>query len=725
MSKTYYTKCGTCFKKSSSAGVTRYEEITDKCKGCEYIEQTTTYRGGKKVEITFCQAGSKKPNSKNDYQTTCESDATTLSIISLDLEFLKEVYDFACSKPGFTRSADWPRVFHGLDREDCRKSMPLYFENNKKGKSAKKAIIEKYFKELQEEKFDSLDKCYQCDSFHLDTNSKEVGSCSKRMTLVTRNDVVCYRFNPLNIVPDDIEVVNDIQQTSENIVRDKPKKSELQGRNVTKRGIKFRDYFYTAEFLKQYWKQTLVIKVVEGSPDKIEVYADYNGDKFLGYIERSHQKYETGGLLISNTKSHNDKKVGSNCTDYTINELIKLGFDLGTPSSPTKENEHLIKLLEEANAHEQTCTNCKFRGSYQDYVCDDGSFYWKCKKNNDMVASNVTICCNYERMEVLVSMHDSDNEFSCSQDEYPFHTAMELVNKQSNTAEASSSDTSSLDGNISFIRRKCKDIVNNYIEIGFSLIDIKNRKLFKDRGYDNLIDCVEAELNMKKSSVYNFIKIAEKFGDPETKSLKSEYSQYNYAQCIEMSTMTKDELNEINPDMSKRDMQEMKKSNRLEKSNVVLTDEKNQSIKDNLVSGDNVIDIVNYKVVSGISNLQTIDQAENNISDNSSGAAAHKIETNNNQHDIFTYLVQENEQDSEDNNITNKIDSEFKNDNYNDLLLENENYRLRVERLEQEKRDLSELIRAIDKKFNSISKNQIRNCIADFITTGQIMFQEN
>jgi hypothetical protein len=61
------------------------------------------------------------------------------------MDLLKEIHEYASSLEGCFHRAQWPNVFHGLDRADCRKSMPLTFESNKKGKAAKKAIIETFF----------------------------------------------------------------------------------------------------------------------------------------------------------------------------------------------------------------------------------------------------------------------------------------------------------------------------------------------------------------------------------------------------------------------------------------------------------------------------------------------------------------------------------------------------------------------------------------------------
>lgn len=145
-----------------------------------------------------------------------------------------------------------------------------------------------------------------------------------------------------------------------------------------------------------------------------------------------------------------------------------------------------------------------------------------------------------------------------------------------------------LNNHLQYIRKKSEDVVNNYVEIGFALISLRDSKLYKARGYSNLIECIEAELGMKKSTAYNLMKIAEKFGDPETKRLAPQYSQYNYVQCLEMSTMSDDELAQVSPDMTRREMKKLKDSNRLESSK----QEKDITIDP---YDESIIDVTEYK----------------------------------------------------------------------------------------------------------------------------------
>lgn len=846
MAKTYYTKCGNTFEKSSTAGVTRFEEINNKCKDCPYIEYGSTYRGGKEVPITYCQAGSKKPNHKNEYSTTCETDATTLSIISLDMDFLKTVYEFACSQPGYSGSTRWPNVFHGLDKDDCRKSMPLYFENNKKGKAVKKAIIDKFFKELNQEKLDNCSKCFECDGFLGERETSAYGKCTKRKTFVTRKQKACDKFV---LFEKDISLFPVPESISKKVCpfykSHKEDAAFIECRdtvNIHHAGwIKPRDngelhnryYHYTccgtyyacALYQEQKgerkptcntclnsnsvegFRGEKVICLVTGAeieghnPDTVcewhnkiykpqkDISAASNEKKC---VECEHCKkaensfthpvpfmcfkaehrngrdwyFNADSKSCSNFNKTKKDRISSNgcpyyggivflgkaqnvrcddkhfypvssdheakdmknkcqtlykyCRSYTVKELVKLGIDLGPLSSPTKDTEHLINLLEEVRSQESTCANCKFIGGYKDYDESDGSFRWKCINANaaNSVASNASCCSNYERMEVLLMTKNLEKVGL-------LRTMDNLNNESEGTGEA-------LDSYLQYIRKKAEDIACSYVEIGFTLINIRDNKFYKARGYNSLVDCVETELHMKKSTAYNLIKIAEKFGDPETKRLKAEYSQYNYVQCLEMSTMTNEELLLTSSDMSKRDMQVMKKSNRLEKpteDNNPIVAPGNGITQLTEATGGSVIDITEYKIVGHDNEDKEIQEQTNPVHLEEGTAAHNKGETS---HSFdCEERIEIQEEDSELDNYLNTSmiglqDSGNISDDrlVKDLLIENDNYKMRIAALEKDKDIFRELVSQIDSKLEKLTKKQIRNALWDFLSTGDISFRE-
>lgn len=122
-----------------------------------------------------------------------------------------------------------------------------------------------------------------------------------------------------------------------------------------------------------------------------------------------------------------------------------------------------------------------------------------------------------------------------------------------------------LEQRLEMIRENVNNIIDNYIKIGFILLDMRNLKLYEERGYSSLVECVEVELGMKKSTCYNLMRIAEKFGNPITKSIADNYQEYGYVQLLEMTTMSEEEMTQVSPEMSRRDIKKLKNSNRLEK----------------------------------------------------------------------------------------------------------------------------------------------------------------
>lgn len=140
--KTFYTKCGMEFKKKTNASVTAFEDLTDKCNDCPFREiKSRVVMNGTK-EVIQCQAGECIPNHKNEYYTSSINDFNTLTVRSLDWNFLMNVKGYAKS----LESVDYID-FHALDLNDCRKNLTISFNKNKSGILAKNQIIQKFFSE--------------------------------------------------------------------------------------------------------------------------------------------------------------------------------------------------------------------------------------------------------------------------------------------------------------------------------------------------------------------------------------------------------------------------------------------------------------------------------------------------------------------------------------------------------------------------------------------------
>jgi len=119
--KTFYTKCGREFLKSSTASVTGYRMKEDdiQCHGdessgkipCPFRKAVT--KGWPQVfDHWECRAGSKKPNHKNEWIGSLE-DKNTIHIRSLNNDFLESIMEFCYLHPHLAASFN-------QDLDDCR-----------------------------------------------------------------------------------------------------------------------------------------------------------------------------------------------------------------------------------------------------------------------------------------------------------------------------------------------------------------------------------------------------------------------------------------------------------------------------------------------------------------------------------------------------------------------------------------------------------------------------
>lgn len=110
------------------------------------------------------------------------------------------------------------------------------------------------------------------------------------------------------------------------------------------------------------------------------------------------------------------------------------------------------------------------------------------------------------------------------------------------------------------IESKIKLMANNMVQIGYYLKLLRDRKLYKEAGYDNFLDCAYKEFNLTKSSVYRFIKVNSEYSSGgNSLEIDAEYSAYSSSQLIEMLNMPEEERMEITPDMSVKGIRRLKK----------------------------------------------------------------------------------------------------------------------------------------------------------------------
>ncbi len=156
--KTYYTKCGRVFEKSTNADTTGYQLpedgfgniIDDQCEMCPFIVDVKEGYGEKETHKRFeCRAGSQPPNHENTFRGSVE-DKNTLSIKSLDHDFCESVIDYANTHPKLSAS-------YNQDCGDCRRTVSVACSQNKKGMVAKQELIDKFFPKLEDEMNNKID----------------------------------------------------------------------------------------------------------------------------------------------------------------------------------------------------------------------------------------------------------------------------------------------------------------------------------------------------------------------------------------------------------------------------------------------------------------------------------------------------------------------------------------------------------------------------------------
>lgn len=121
------------------------------------------------------------------------------------------------------------------------------------------------------------------------------------------------------------------------------------------------------------------------------------------------------------------------------------------------------------------------------------------------------------------------------------------------------------------------DAAKQFVYIGFLLKEVRDYGYYEEAGFNNVYQYAEFELGFKKSSTKNFIAIAETFGvnkynyggrihEQQTMSLQPKYEQFNYSQLVELLAMSEAKRDKATPDMTVKQLRELKKSRRPSRS---------------------------------------------------------------------------------------------------------------------------------------------------------------
>lgn len=119
------------------------------------------------------------------------------------------------------------------------------------------------------------------------------------------------------------------------------------------------------------------------------------------------------------------------------------------------------------------------------------------------------------------------------------------------------------------IRGALFDIAHSFVYIGFLLAECDYYETYKEWGYSSIHEYALDQFGFKKSSTYNFINICKQFSDneqnaknlnfPYAMTIKGDYREFNYSQLVEMLSMNEKQRSQVTPDMSVKQIREVKK----------------------------------------------------------------------------------------------------------------------------------------------------------------------
>lgn len=114
-----------------------------------------------------------------------------------------------------------------------------------------------------------------------------------------------------------------------------------------------------------------------------------------------------------------------------------------------------------------------------------------------------------------------------------------------------------------YIRKDINDIKNNYVKLGFHLAECQNLKYYECFGYSNFYDYVLANFGLDKSATSRCVNVFNRFSAVQNNShkmfLDDKWKDYNYSQLSEMLPLDDDAIKAITPDMTVKQIREVKK----------------------------------------------------------------------------------------------------------------------------------------------------------------------
>lgn len=110
------------------------------------------------------------------------------------------------------------------------------------------------------------------------------------------------------------------------------------------------------------------------------------------------------------------------------------------------------------------------------------------------------------------------------------------------------------------IRADLANMQRSFIDIGCQLMQVRDRELYKDGGYDSVWDFAEKEFGIQRSTASRWMKMCQKFSvDGSSPVLKDEYKDFGKSQLQEMLYLEDEQLEEVTPSMTVKEIRDLRK----------------------------------------------------------------------------------------------------------------------------------------------------------------------
>lgn len=139
--------------------------------------------------------------------------------------------------------------------------------------------------------------------------------------------------------------------------------------------------------------------------------------------------------------------------------------------------------------------------------------------------------------------------------------------KSCDVATKENKELQSLEGNIHIVNIGLKSIVRGFYTVGKTLTQIQKYESYKLKGFNNFYDFTLSAFKLSKSHTSRLINVYNRFPG-------SNYESFSFSQLTEMLALPDDKLSEIKPEMTIKQIREVKKEVKKDEDKIIKKKDK-------------------------------------------------------------------------------------------------------------------------------------------------------